>query len=346
MRKKLLSLLTAATLIALTACTNSTSNTTPSPAPAQSETLPKTDTLVIYTSMKDSLMDALVVHFADNNPDIGVEVLIEGAGNLMIKIDEERDSGKIYADMIWTSEVPDFYYLKSQDLLAQYRPAGADNAFNPLEESDDYFFPARLGTMGIAYNTQLVTTPPTAWSDLFGETYKDGFAIANPETSGTAMMGIALLKEAFGTDFFANLKANGTVVGGGSTSVIDSVADGSIAACLAVDYITFDKANSGSPIALAYPQEMLVIPSPAAIFKDSDNLLNAQKFADFLLSAEAQTIIAESGTLPVLDGIAVPDEYNIPAVADAKARAIDIEHSKVFEQKAQILRDVLSIMWD
>ena len=304
----------------------------------------ETPGLVIYTSMKDSLIVALVDDFKAKNPDIAVNVVIDGAGNLMSKIESERQEGQISADLIWTSEIPDFYDMKDEGLLMQYTPNGADDIFNPLEGTDGYFIPARLGTMGIAYNTELIETPPESWRDLLGEDYKGGFVFANPETSGTALMAVTLLTEEFGADFFSELRSNGAFVGQGSSWVVDSVASGEITAGLAVDYITFDKAKSGEPIAMFYPQEMIVIPSPVAIFKDSANTLAAQMFVDYLITPDAQRLIKDSGTLPVLGGIPAPGEYNIPPVAEAMERAIVIDESDMMNWKDDVVKAFLDIM--
>ena len=300
--------------------------------------------LVVYTSIKDTLIMALADDFKSKHPDINVDVRIDGAGTLMAQIESERGAGKILADLIWTSEIPDFYYMKDEGLLLQYRPAGADSVFNPLEDTGDYFIPARLGTMGIAYNTDIIQTPPESWRDLLGPDYAGGFAFANPETSGTALMAVVLLTEAFGEEFFRELRANGAFIGQGSTWVVEAVAGGELAAGLAVDYITFDKAKSGSPIAIVYPREMIVIPSPVAIFKDSPNTAAAKKFVDYLITPEAQRLIKNTGTLPVLNGIPVSGEYNIPPAAEAMARAIDVNEAGMMTWKDEIVGAFVDIM--
>ena len=339
MRKITISLL-AAILIILSACAANTGQPEP-PDPSEQQTV-----LVVYTSMKDSLIAALADDFEDKHPDIATEILIDGAGSLMARIESEREEGAVQADVIWTSEVPDFYYLRDEGMLLWYSPADADKVLNPLEDTGGYFLPARLGTLGIAYNTDRIETPPESWSDLTGPAYTDDFAFADPTTSGTALMGVVALTEAFGEAFFRDLRANGAFVGQGSSQVVESVAEGGIAACLAVDYITFDKAKSGAPIALAYPPEMIVIPSPVAIFKDSSNAEAAKKFVDYLITPDAQRIIAGTGTLPALDGIAVPDAYNIPPAAMAMARAIQVNDADMLTWKDEIVEAFLAIMWE
>ena len=67
------------------------------------------------------------------------------------------------------------------------------------------------------------------------------------------------------------LRANGAKMGKGSGQVVDDTASGDLVASLAVDYITLDKIDKGATLALVYPPEMLLIPSPvSADFRASD----------------------------------------------------------------------------
>ena len=184
----------------------------------------------------------------------------------------------------------------------------------------------RLGTLGIAYNTRLVKEPPKTWADLAKPAFKGAYGIANPALSGTAYMSVAVLSKAFGWKYFEGLRANGAKMGKGSGQVVDDTASGDLVASLAVDYITLDKIDKGATLALVYPPEMLVIPSPIAIFKGSPNVEAAKKFVDFVLSKEGQTIIANEGTLPVRADVKVPERFKLPPVDDAVKRAMKVDY--------------------
>lgn len=300
--------------------------------------------LIIYTSIKESIISELVKDFTAKNPDIPTDYQSAGAGKLMAKIATERESGQIMADVIWTSEVPDFFSMKQEGILMQYKPEGADKVLNPLEDTEDYFIPARLGTLGIAYNTTFVKNPPTAWSDLCGPDFKDAFAIANPSQSGTAYVSVAMLEEQFTDKIFKDLRSNGAMVGQGSGQVVDDTASGEIYGCLAVDYITYDKIESGAMLAMAYPVEMILIPSPIAIFQDTKKPDAAKRFVDYMISEDAQRIIAESGTLPVLDTVEVPEKYNIPSADEALKRGIKVDYQKMMIEKEARVDAFLRIM--
>ncbi|MBN2751975.1 MAG: ABC transporter substrate-binding protein [Rhodospirillaceae bacterium] len=300
--------------------------------------------LYVYTSMKESLIGGLKSAFLKKHPDIDMVHQSAGAGKLMAKIAAERESGHIMADVLWTSEVPDFYQLKKEGVLHPYVSPEFKAAINPLPDYDGSFTAIRLGTLGIAYNTRYVKTPPTAWADLKKPAFKKAFGVANPALSGTSYMSVALLSKTFGWGFFEDLRKNGAKMGKGSGQVVDDTASGELLASLGVDYITLDKISKGATLGLAYPPEVIVIPSPAAIIKGTEHLEVAKLFIDFLLSKEGQTIIAEGGTLPVRTDVEVPGKYNLPQVADAMKRSIKIDYPALIAEKEATVKTFTAIM--
>ncbi len=301
--------------------------------------------LYVYTSMKESMVGGLKSEFMKKYPDIKIDFQSAGAGKLMAKIAAERESGKILADVLWTSEVPDFYQLKASGLLQPYTPADFKSLVHPFPDYDGSFTAVRLGTLGVAYNTRFVKEPPKSWEDLKKPAYKGAFGIANPALSGTAYMSVAVLAKAFGWEYFEALRANGAKMGKGSGQVIDDTASGDLVASLAVDYIALDKVNKGASMNLVYPPEMLVIPSPAAIFKGSPNLEAAKKLMDFLVSREGQTIIANEGTLPVRADVKLPERFKqLPSVEEATKRALKIDYQAIMAEKEATVKKFSDLM--
>ncbi|MBQ7493663.1 MAG: extracellular solute-binding protein [Selenomonadaceae bacterium] len=295
--------------------------------------------LVIYTSMKESLIGGIVEGFKAKNPDIDVDWQSAGAGKIMAKLEAERQSGHLMADIIWTSEVPDFYQMKDEGLLEKYQPAGFDELLNPFDDYDGSFTAARLGTLGIVINVNKIQTEPAGWETIATDPlYKNSFGIADPALSGTAFMSIALLEKQFGWDYIVRLHDNGATKSKGSGRVIDDTADGALNACLGVDYITAGKIDKGSPLKMVYPKELLMVPSPVAIFKDAEHKDNAKKFVDYLMTQEAQQKVAEAGTVPVRRDIQMPERYNRPAPEDALNNGIKINYAEVLENKDDIVK--------
>ena len=122
--------------------------------------------LYVYTSMKDSITNELKKGFAKKHPEVKLDFQVAGAGKLMAKLAAERESGKILADILWTSEVPDFYQLKSRGQLLPYMPAEIKSLIQPLADYDGSFTAVRLGTLGVVYNTKKIKEAPKSWDDL------------------------------------------------------------------------------------------------------------------------------------------------------------------------------------
>ena len=68
--------------------------------------------LMVYTSMKESMVGKLRDAFSKKHPEVAFDYYSAGAGKLMAKLAAERQSGKMTVDVLWHSEVPDFYSLR------------------------------------------------------------------------------------------------------------------------------------------------------------------------------------------------------------------------------------------
>lgn len=300
--------------------------------------------MILYTSMKESLVGAIYDGFKKKHPDTTIDYQSAGAGKLMAKIAAERQAGTVLADVLWTSEVPDFYNLKKEGMLETYVPGNFSELINPFDDHDGSFTAARLGTLGIVYNTKLIKKTPEKWDDIFGKDFTGAFGIANPALSGTAYMSISLLVKQFGWEFIEKMAANKSKIGKGAGQVVDDTASGELAGCIAVDYITLDKMKKGATIGYAFPQEILVVPSPVAIIKGTPNLSAAKKFVDFLLSKEAQEIIAAEGTLPVRNDVTLNPALPIASPEEAVKRSIKIDYHSLMAEKQATLKKFTDIM--
>ena len=149
-------------------------------------------------------------------------------------------------------------------------------------------------------------------------------------------MSVALLEKQFGWKFFEDIKANGGRIGKGSGQVIDDTASGELSAALAVDYITNAKIEKGAHLQLCYPPEMLVVPSPVAIFKDSAKAEAAKKFVDYL--------VAQQGTIPVREDVEIPAKFNLPAPKEALEKSIKIDYIEAIKTKEDTIKKFSDIM--
>ena len=153
-----------------------------------------------------------------------------------------------------------------------------------------------------------------------------------------------MLEKQFGWEFFEKLHANQARIGKGSGQVVDDTASGELAASLAVDYITNDKITKGAHIALYYPPELLMAPSPIAIFKGSPNVEAAKKFVDYLLSREAQVLIAGEGTLSVRTDVKNQEGFMLPEMEKVLQRAIKIDYIDMMDKKEEMIKKFTDIL--
>lgn len=301
--------------------------------------------LVIYTATKEELVDGIVEGFKKQNPNIEVECKIDGAGKIMEQIaNDYKETGHVRADIIWTSEISDFYRLKEESMLEKYKPANFDELLNPFTDYDGSFTAVRLTTLGIVINTNKIKNEPTSWEDLFtNPEFENSFGLADPELSGTSYMSVALLEKKFGWEFFERLRENGAVKVKSSKKVIDETAEGKLSACLGVDYIANGKIEKGEPLKICYPKELVAVPSPVAIFRESQHKDEAKKFVDYLMTEEAQQKIADTGSVPVRKNIQMPKKYNLPTPEDAMTNGIKANYFEILTQKENLLKKFNSL---
>ncbi|HAI87153.1 MAG TPA: iron ABC transporter substrate-binding protein, partial [Firmicutes bacterium] len=139
--------------------------------------------LMVYTSTKDVIISQIRKTFMCKYPEIQLDYYSAGAGKIMAKLAIERHAGRVMADVLWTSEVPDFYQLKGEGLLERYVSPEASAVISPVSDPDGYFTAARLSTIGICYDITRINNPPRTWEDLLRPEYRDAFGIADPAIS-------------------------------------------------------------------------------------------------------------------------------------------------------------------
>ena len=303
-------------VLALAACSE--------PAAADSEQA-GAGTLTVYTSEPQAKIDALVAAFTAETG-IDVEVFRAGTGDLTARIEAERTTGTIGADVLLAADAPTFEGYKTAGMLQQYTPADV-NALNPdVVDPDGYYVGTRIIPTVIAYNTAAVDAPPTAWKDLADPKYRGKITLPNPDVSGAAAFNTAvwLSTPELGESWLEALAANDPVVAESNGPVGQAVAAGTQPVGIVVDYLVRELAAKGSPIALTYPTDGIpYISQPAGIFTDSDDAEAARKFVDFLVSKQGQELAVEQQYLPVRGDVGTPD--GAPALSDLALLTPDLQ---------------------
>lgn len=267
------------------------------------------ETLTVYTSEPQAKIDALVAAFTEESG-IDVEVFRAGTGDLTARIEAERTTGEIGADVLLAADAPTFEGYKADGLLQQYTPADVD-ALNPdVVDPEGYYVGTRIIPTVIAYNTTAVDAPPTSWQGLTDPQYLGKITLPNPDVSGAAAFNTAvwLSTPELGERWLAALAANEPVVAESNGPVGQAVASGTQPVGIVVDYLVRELAAKGSPIALSYPTDGVpYISQPAGIFTDSDSTEAARKFVDFLVGKQGQELAVRQQYLPVRGDVGTPE---------------------------------------
>ncbi len=276
-------------------------------------------TISLYTSESEAQVNEMVALFNESYPDVTVNIFRAGSGEVLARLQAEREAGMIGADLLWFADIDYFSSLAEDGLLVEYIPAGTDEVDDMFTYENGLYHEVRLIFNVVAYNTELVEQAPTGWADMLDPAYMGRVTMPSALISGAAFnqFGTFMNREEFGIDFYNGLNANGIVVERANGAVAEKIASGEYAIGQLVDFMARNAAKQGSPVAYVYPVEgAMLVPTPIGIFNTTQNLPAAQAFIDFLYTEAAQNLFVEQNYIPVVQGIELPEgmpEFDVEA---------------------------------
>lgn len=272
--------------------------------------------LVVYTSQPSDQMAEVVKAFNADYPNVKVELFRSGTTEVMSKLKAEFAAGSPQADVVLIADSVAATQLKQEGRLLAYPEAPVARLPRALVDPDMTFFGTKLITTGIVYNTRLVTKAPTSWNDLLPKEAAKSTIMPSPLYSGAAAIhvGTVVQQPAFGWKWFETVADGGGAAGKGNGSVIDAVARGEKAYGIIVEYMAYNAAAKGSPVAFAFPAEgITAVTQPVAILKTTKNPAAAKAFVNWQLGEAAQRQSVAQGYFPILPDITPPPGYPSPA---------------------------------
>ena len=272
--------------------------------------------VVVYMPSPSKLNEKYVADFQEKT---GIQVdLFEGTtGEILARLEAEKDNP--VADVVVLASWSDGLSLKDTGVLMSYPEAqNADKLYDGWKDADNMLFGTSASAVGVIYNTTLIENLDADWSELGSEQYADMLAIADPEKSGSCKDFLAGYMYSTGEDWsaFEGMAANGMTVPGANKAALEAVTTGEKAILVAgVDYNAYSSINKGEPLAIYYPKSGTVInPRPAMILNTSNNVENAKSFVDYLLSDDAQNLVAEAYLLPGRSDITCDNRTNVSEI--------------------------------
>lgn len=303
-----------------------------------------TGTLVLYTSVPTDIIDEVKAEFEKRQPGVELDIFRSGTGTVMDKIYEEIEAGRIRADVIWVADFTVGEELKNTGHLLKYESPQAAEIMPSLKDKDGYYCAARLLNMIIAYNTDEVKDKPTSYRDLLNPNYKGKVGLADPSYSGAALYTVATLvqSEEFGWDYFSRLYENEMQIIKSNTPLNQAIVDGELWMGITIDFMArgLKIGDPDVPIDYVFPEEgAVLVPSPIAITKDSQNIAGAKAFVDFILSKEGQELMSDQGVAPVRLDVTPPS--GIPTITQMKI--MPSNPAEILELKEDIVSKFIDI---
>lgn len=319
MKKKLLAtIIVAAMGMSLVACgskdsdsAENTSDYQENSAEDNSEAL--SGSLTVYMPSPTGLNTAYVDGF-EKKTGVDVELFEGTTGEIQARLEAEKDNP--VADVVVLASWSDGLTLKDSGQIMSYPEAkNADKLYDGWIDEDKMLFGTSASALGVIYNTTLIDKLDADWSELADSKYKDMIAIPDPEKSGSCKDFLAGYMCSTNNDWttWEQMAGNGLTVAGANKAALESVTTGEKAILVAgVDYNAYSNINKGEPLAIYYPKSGTVInPRPAMIMKTTKNVENAKAFIDYLMSDEAQQMVADAYLLPGRSDIICDNRTNV-----------------------------------
>ncbi|WP_209121585.1 ABC transporter substrate-binding protein [Alkalihalobacillus sp. BA299] len=343
--KRLSVLLLMIVMMLLTACgqnneaANETSN---EQVGGQDSSNDETGKLVLYTSGPGGLAEKLAAAFEEETG-IEVDMFQSTTGQVLGRLEAEQNNPM--ADVVILASLPPAIDYMERGLILPYESPYAAQMRNGWYDEDFHFYGFAASALGLSYNTNLVETPPTDWSDLLDESYKSQIAIPDPSQSGTARDFLAAYVDQEGDaawEMFTQLKDNGIRLGGANNPALTTVINGANQVVMAgVDYMVYNNKAKGEPVDIVYPTSgTMITPRPAFILKSAQNVSSAQKYIDFILSDKGQALVANAYLLPGRKNVAPhPDRATVEEIA-----LLDFDWSFLEENGQTILEEFTELV--
>jgi len=290
---------------------------------AASASLAAEGTLTLYTSQPNNDAQQTVDAFMAKNPGVKVTFVRDGTTKIMAKLRAELEAGSSPADVLLIADSVTMEGMGADGYLMAYPEADVSAYDEGIQDPERMWFPTKLITTGIIYNTN-APMKPTSWKDLLKDEAKGQIAMPSPLTSGAALIHtntmVSNMDEGWG--YYETLAANGAQASGGNGGVLKAVAGGEKLYGMVVEFLPIREKAKGAPVDFVFPEEgVSAISEPVAILKNTKNPEAAKAFVDFLISKEGQEMAVSQGYMPAHPGVTPPEGF--PALSEIKVMSFD-----------------------
>ena len=260
-------------------------------APAEKAPEDYTGNLVIYSPHDADPLNAGVALFQAKYPNINVEVIAAGTGELCQRVVAE--SANPQGDVLWGGGADTL--AAYTDYFAAYVCANDSVIGEAYKDANDLWIGESPLPMVFIYNKTLINEEdvPTTWEGLCDEALKGRIAYASPAKSGSAYTQLCTMLFSQPT-----LEEGWDLVGRFIANLDGKIQDSSgnchklVAAGEYAIGVTIEKSavlyNDNPDIGYVYPEKNSAVPDGVALIKGCPNEENAKLFIDFVTGLDCQ----------------------------------------------------------
>ncbi|WP_338655022.1 extracellular solute-binding protein [Sporosarcina psychrophila] len=238
-----------------------------------------------------------------------VDVHYAGTNVLVNQMLAEKDNPK--AD-VWYGGggILPFEAAVEKGILGKYIPDFAadwdivENGIK-MKHGDGNYVGVEIFVLGFAYNTELVTEEeaPKTWEDLLDPKWEGKIQFPNPAASGTATLMVMDQMMRNGEDeawaYFEKLVKQANSMPDSGSTPTKSVSMGEAHIAVGFDFMAYEQKAKGESVDFVVPDKTPVLVNPVSIIEGGPNEEGGKKFIDFLLSKDAQQIMADWYHIPI-----------------------------------------------
>jgi iron(III) transport system substrate-binding protein len=300
-------------------------------------------TVVVYTSVDQVFAEPVLRRFEEKT---GVRVRAvydteetKSTGVLNRLIAEARNP---QADVFWSGDPVRPFLLVDRGLVEPYASSGASGIPEDFKAAEGTWtgFAARARVLLVNREKLGGRSLPRSVRDLADPRWRGEAAIAHP-AFGTTTMHVAAWFSVWGDEeakaFLAAIKENQIEIASSNGEVKRLVVAGEATFGLTDTDDAFVALQSGSPVDVVYPDQdgmgTLVMPTVALLIRGGPNPETARRLIDYLISAEVETMLAESAAhMPLRSDAAHPEQVR----AVRELRPMNVDYADVARRMEQI----------
>lgn len=248
--------------------------------------------LVVYSPHDANPLKAGVEMFQKAYPDIDVQIIAAGTGELCQRIVAESENPQ--GDVLWGGGADTLAgYV---DYFEPYVCANDDVIGDAYKDADDMWIGESPLPMVFIYNKKLIAEEdvPKTWDDLCNENLKGKIAYTSPAKSGSAYTQLCTMLFSKDTidegwelvfNFIKNLDGKVQDSSGNAHKLVAS-GEYSVGVTIEKSAVLY---NDNPDIGYVYPAKNSAVPDGVALIKNCPNPDNAKLFIDFVTGLECQT---------------------------------------------------------